>query len=72
MAQDGRRFVKALGEALARKRVSKAVQRAQRGRISAKISKLRGEGEPQKKAVAMALHMAEAGRLGPRGGYRRG
>lgn len=65
------RFVRELGEAIARQRVSKATGRAQRGRISAKISKLHREGEPQKKAVAMALHMAEARRLGPRGGYRR-
>lgn len=65
------RFVGELGKALARARVPKSVQRAQRGRISAKISKLHHEGKPAEQAQAMALHMAEAGRLGPRGGYRR-
>ncbi len=54
-----------------KQRVSRAVQRAQRGRISAKISTLAHEGVPPKKRVAMALHMAEEGRLGPHGGYRR-
>jgi hypothetical protein len=39
--------------------------------VSAKISHLRKEGEPQDKAVAMALSMKRAGRLGPREGYRR-
>jgi hypothetical protein len=65
------RFVRELGRALARRRVSKSVQRAQRGRISAKISHLRAEGKPQAQAVATALNMARSGRLGPRGGYRR-
>lgn len=44
----------------------------QRRAISAKIRKLLGEGRPRAQAVAMALNMARAGRLGPRGGYRRG
>jgi hypothetical protein len=39
--------------------------------VSAKISKLRGEGKSQKQAVATALAMKRAGRLGPRGGYKR-
>lgn len=40
--------------------------------ISTKIRKLRHEGDPAKQAVAKALTMARAGRLGPRGSYRRG
>jgi hypothetical protein len=40
--------------------------------VSAKISKLvKKEGMPQKRAVATALNMSRAGRLGPKGGYRR-
>lgn len=39
--------------------------------VSAKISKLVHEGKPQKQAVATALRMQRAGRLGPRGGYTR-
>lgn len=39
--------------------------------VSKKISHLRKEGTPQKQAVAMALSMKRAGRLTPRGGYRR-
>ncbi len=41
-------------------------------RVSAKISHLREEGVPEKKAVATALNMERAGRLGPKGGYKRG
>ncbi len=48
-----------------------ATPRSQRARVSGKIETLVAEGTPQKKAVAMALNMARAGRLGPRGGYRR-
>lgn len=40
-------------------------------RVSAKIRVLRREGVPEKQAVAEALSMRRAGRLGPRGGYRR-
>ena len=40
-------------------------------RVSKKISKLRHEGEPPKKAVAMALNMERAGRLTEKGGYKR-
>lgn len=69
------RFAADLAAAMVRSqtrgRVSKGVQRAQRGRISAKISKLSHEGKPQEQAVATALSMARAKRLGPRGGYRR-
>lgn len=39
--------------------------------VSRKISHLRDEGEPQRKAVAMALNMKREGRLTKRGGYRR-
>jgi len=40
-------------------------------RVSAKITHLiEVEGKPQKQAVAMALSMERAGRLGPRGEYR--
>lgn len=42
-----------------------------RSRVSAKIRKLMHEGKPQKQAVAMALSMERAGRLGPKGGYQR-
>lgn len=73
MAKHG--FSTELASALVRsrspQRVSKGVQRAQRSQISSKISKLRHEGKPQEQAVATALSMARAGRLGPRGGYRR-
>jgi hypothetical protein len=61
----------AITAAMFRRRRAPITSRAGRGRVSAKISHLRGEGEPQKKAVAMALNMERAGRLGPRGGYRR-
>ena len=42
-----------------------------RSPVSYKISKLVREGVPHKQAVAMALSMHDAGRLGPRGGYIR-
>lgn len=63
----------AITEELARARgkVSKSVQRKQRGRISTKISHLHDEGKPRKQSVAIALSMAKEGRLGPRGGYQR-
>jgi hypothetical protein len=40
--------------------------------INKKISKLRHEGEPEKKSVAIALNMAREHRLTPSGGYIRG
>lgn len=40
-------------------------------RISEKLSLLRREGEPQKKAVAMAINMEKSHRLGRHGAYRR-
>lgn len=42
-----------------------------RARVSAKIRHLRKEGVKPEQAVAMALSMERAHRLGPRGGYRR-
>ena len=36
--------------------------------VSNKIRKLRKEGYPQKQAVAIALSLADKGKLGPRGG----
>lgn len=56
-------------------RKKRAVVKKRKGgsqsRVSAKISKLVHEGVPQKQAVAEALSMERAGRLGPHGGYRR-
>lgn len=40
-------------------------------RIGRKISKLRHEGVPQREAVGKAMGMARAGRIGPKGGYKR-
>lgn len=40
-------------------------------RVSKKISKLMHEGEPQKKAVAMAMSMEREHRLTESGGYKR-
>ena len=40
-------------------------------RVSKKISKLRHEGEPPEKSVAMALNMERKGRLTESGGYKR-
>lgn len=45
--------------------------RAKQKAISAKIRTLRHEGKSQKEAVGAAYGMARAGRLGPKGGYRR-
>lgn len=74
MARHG--MVKALSAALMkrgrRRKRRMRIPEAQRSRIPAKISKLRHEGVPQKQAVGMAHGMARAGRLGPKGGYRRG
>lgn len=49
----------------------KKILKAHRQRISMKIKKLMKEGMKQKQAVATALSMQRAGRLGPRGGYRK-
>lgn len=46
-------------------------RKAKKSAESKKISKLVREGEPQDKAVAMALSMKRAGRLTKSGGYRR-
>ena len=45
--------------------------RKSRQGVSAKIRKLRAEGVKPKQAIAEALNMKRAGRLGPRGQYRR-
>ena len=55
---------------------SRATRTRPRGRKprspeSHKIGKLVRQGVPHKRAVAMALAMRDAGRLGPRGGYTR-
>jgi hypothetical protein len=39
--------------------------------VGKKISKLVGEGKPQKQAVAIALQMERQGKLGPQGGYKK-
>lgn len=46
-------------------------KRKTRGAVSRKISALRREGVPQQQAVATALSMKRARRLGPKGAYRR-
>lgn len=46
-------------------------KRKHRTPVGKKISKLMHEGEPQKKAIAMAMSMKRAGRLTKSGGYRR-
>jgi len=51
--------------------VSKEGKRRKRSRVSAKISKLRHEGERSDVAVATALNMERKHRLGPHGEYRR-
>ena len=48
-----------------------ARKKAKKSTESKKISKLVREGEPQDKAVAMALNMKREGRLTKGGGYRR-
>jgi len=45
--------------------------KGQQKKISAKIGKLRREGKSAKEAAGAAYGMARAGRLGPKGGYRR-
>ena len=49
------------------------MKRKRKGRspVSHKISKLRHEAVPQEQAVATALSMKRAHRLGRKGGYRR-
>lgn len=47
-----------------------AAKKAKNARVSAKIKILRDEGDPQNQAVAKALSMERAGRLGPNGEYR--
>lgn len=46
-------------------------KRKARGPVSRKISKLRHEGVPHQQAIATAMSMKRARRLGPKGGYRR-
>lgn len=57
---------------MAHKGSYRSTPKAARSAVSAKISKLVGEGKPHKQAVATALSMARAGRLGSKGGYKRG
>jgi hypothetical protein len=45
-------------------------KKQKRDKVSSKISLLRHEGVPQDQAVATALSMKRAGRLGPSGAYR--
>lgn len=44
---------------------------AKKASVSKKTATLVHEGVPQQQAVAEALAMKRAGRLGPQGGYRR-
>lgn len=44
----------------------------ERAAVGAKIRKLKSEGINPDEAVATAMSMFRAGRLGPRGGYRGG
>lgn len=47
------------------------IERHSPARIGKKISVLMHEGEPQKKAVAMAMNMEREHRLTESGGYKR-
>lgn len=47
-------------------------RKAAQGRVSAKIAHLRREGKTVKEAAGAAYGMERSGRLGPRGGYKRG
>jgi hypothetical protein len=40
--------------------------------VGKKISKLKDEGESDDQSIATALNMKRKGRLGKRGGYKRG
>ena len=53
------------------KKKKKCRRRRRKSRVGHKISKLVREGYPHKQAIAIALSMDQAGRLGPLGGYRR-
>ncbi|MGH8897515.1 MAG: hypothetical protein ACRDZ4_10925 [Egibacteraceae bacterium] len=59
----------ALADAL-RSHRSKKKRNPGDGGVSKKIGHLVREGKPQKQAVAIALSMKRAGRLGPKGQYR--
>lgn len=50
----------------------KAKKAAKQKRVGARIKKLKSEGVPQKQAVAESLNEERAGKLGKRGGYKRG
>ena len=50
---------------------AKKKPKASREAVGVKIKHLMAEGKSQSQAVATALSMARAGRLGPKGGYRR-
>ena len=43
-----------------------------KSRVGMKISKMRHEGVPQEESVGAAMGMDKEGRIGKRGGYRRG
>ena len=43
-----------------------------KSRVGMKISKLRNEGVAQDQAVGESMGMEKEGRIGKRGGYRRG
>jgi hypothetical protein len=57
---------------MGKSRVKTAKKKAARAGVSEKIRKLIKEGVPQKKAVATALSMKRAGRLGPKASRRGG
>lgn len=50
----------------------KTKKAAKTKRVSGRIKKLKSEGVPQKQAVAESLNEERAGKLGKRGGYKRG